>query len=551
VIRSLRIPFIIAVAVACSVDQPLPPPNNPLTATKLCAYSPDPTIDTCTRVKDGTRCHVAIGGGACADDCSLYSSDPTTTPDAYCSGLVDGYVCHNGLGVCGPACTATINGVSGDRVCAALAPNLSCQTNGQCISSPPSQTAFVRLFNASLLPDMTLAPSGLGVQINATQSGQLSAEATLPAGAFDFVVADASGPRAHVTKTLASGQHYIVIFFPLLGGQYDVMFVDAAQPGTPNPDNPWITYRQLVPGLVPQDVAINGQPVLSAVDFRTMPDPIQVAPGMLGVSFAVGPSPAKPPTMVGTAALAMDRSYVIVSWVGDNVLPETAILGAVEGVVARFSPAGLRLANAVYDTVSGLTAALDGLDVLDNQHRTTTSPPGGYMLVAPGTHRLSVRSGPTFLLPDSNVTLTGGRHYAVIAYGKAADLSAPLTARVLIEDPPVSPAAGKIAVRLMHVAASPLFQPATVDLAAGPAMSQATVVSLVAYGDVQPFPAFAEVPLVSPMLLTATFSVTPVPVSGKVTLNAEHALTVIATESAAGQDLMVLDDRGGIRLALP
>lgn len=531
-LRSLRIPFIIAVATACAVDQPLPPPNNPVTADKLCVADDD--------CGDERICHISIGGGACADDCRTHGADA----HSYCAGLVDGYVCQTDLGVCAPSCTATIGGQSGDPLCAALGRDLVCQASGQCLYSPPSQTAFIRVFNATSDKQVELSLGGLGTVVPAVAPGQLSSEVGVASGGRELTVTSGTDILVTGSKVLQPGKRYFVVVHPLLGSGHQAAFVDAEGPGSPAADNPWITYRHFVPGMPAQDVAFNGTAVLKDIGFRVESDAVQVAPG--SGSFAVGPAPGKAATMSGAASLVVDHTYLTVTWVGDGVLPETTIMGREEGVVARFSPAGVRLVNATYDNVSSLTATADGATIADNLQRLTTSPASGYALIAPGSHQLIVRSGVTAVL-NVNADLVANRHYSMLIGGSKSLVATPSVAlfgRFVSDDALVMPAPDKLAIRAAHFAAASGQSDKTLDVAAG----AATVTSLLAFGEVQS--AFAEVPLAATLPITATLMTVPaVMKSFPITTARAVTLLVVGSSTASTPDLWLLDDRGDNKVA--
>ncbi|MCC6809497.1 MAG: hypothetical protein IT381_18860 [Deltaproteobacteria bacterium] len=562
-IRSLRVPFIVIVAVACAVDQPLPPANNPKTVSKLCGPS--------SPCADGLVCHRAIGGGACGEPCAASGA-----PDhGYCGSLVAGYVCHPSLNQCAPACDAAAP--TSDTVCKALGSGYVCKPGGACVFEAESQTAFVTLFNATSAQQADLALSGAGTLITATAPGAISARAMFTAGAHDFTVTNTvSGTLATGSTVFVAGHRYYVVVYLATGVTFEAVVIDAAQPSTPVGQNAWLWYRHLAAGLSAQTFGANGQALFNELSFKAQVDPVQASAS--ASEFSVGPPaptlavpPAKQPrslidvaTMTDTATLVPRKSYVAVTWPGTTgVLPETTIFGE-DGIVARMQAAGLRVADVssadaravkvwldktdaeIQDTMAGITAPPD----LTTAMRLQTAPASGYKLMKKGTHRVIVDVGSSTALSINAQPFSAGATYTIYVHGKLVDPRGP-GAKFLADSDATAPAANNVMWRAINFAA---MNPGTLEVerqVPGPFFA-ITAVPL-AYEAIGPF---RETTLAANVEVEARFigGIPAIVHSSAFTPGAGRFHTVILTGSetnSATDEIVVFDDRGDHQLVSP
>ncbi len=521
-IRSLRVLFIVAVSIACAVDQPLPPANNPSTITSLCGSR--------APCADGQVCNLAVGGGTCLDPCVVDGAPD----DAYCSGIIEGFVCHASLSACAPKCTETVGGLSGDRVCGALGANLACQTSGQCLYVAPSETAFVRVFNATATESAELQMSDFGTLVTATAPGQLSPEVTLPGAAREFTWVNGSTTLASGSVTLAAGRHYYAVLYRVDTG-FAAVFVDDVSPSLPLAGNGWLRYRSLLQGLADQNVFANGQLAASGFGFKQEGDPAQVPGG--AVTLAVGPV-NKPSTMVDAVPFEADRTYLAVTWEGlTGVIPETTVLGRV-GVVGRLRPAGFRVFNATDD--GAVTVTIDGETTLTAAGALTTAPGAGYFLVSKGAHNVQLTVGATTVLDEPLRSFLAGERQTVGAFGASGSYQS----KAFTDEPTMQPAAGKLLARVAHFVST---NQATVDVDQQiPSATLTPITTLLNFGDLS---TFAELPVGDTFSLEARFA-SGLPLiagSNQVTTGQGRVFTALLTGPTGPSStlgVLVLDERG-------
>ncbi len=226
-----RVPLIVAIAIACNIERPLPPPQNPTTvicgSSGACAGEEVRRCTSQASCAEGEVCHLAIGGGVCFAPCGDAQTNGST--DA-CGLIATGYVCQRQAGsVCAPPCA------QGDGVCETLG-DFVCQA-GACAPPPPPG---IRLVNASSATALELFVDDVSVaQITAAGFALEPAQGYLAVTAGEMrVVRVQSG-----ATTVFSGTQTLV-----LGGRYAV------------------TCHDLVPAMV-------GDPAVGCLSIAETPEP--------------------------------------------------------------------------------------------------------------------------------------------------------------------------------------------------------------------------------------------------------------------------------------
>lgn len=445
-VLAARAALAVAVTVACSVDQPLPPANNPASIKLGCVQN-----DQCT---DGLVCHPGIGGGTCVAAC---------TADATCAGIQAGLVCHPQLngGACAPDCSVAVQGQVGDAICTTYGANIGCQS-GRCVALAAPTTAQIRVFNA-LTELGTIAVSvddSTEPLVAAVAVGSLEPQVAtnVLSGTHVFKVADTepAGPIAEFSRDLIAGHRYLLVVHELVVGTPAAAWIDEDEVALPPSGSVALAAANLAPGLPSQDFRFDPtagevSTVAGAIDFRTVR---QVrAPAVEG-TLLIGRALENRATMFAQTTFVNGGRYVALIWGGRALgFVETVVLSTT-GIIARLPTAGVRIANATADLSQVLLS-------LDDETASTAAAPGpqnlgpvagGVVLVPPGEHRVrlwrDVVGGVAFF--DQTVTLTGRESYTFAAYGTLADGAKPLAGVFFDNAPGVTLSPTQSSLRVLH-----------------------------------------------------------------------------------------------------
>jgi len=477
-----RVPLIVAITIACNVTRPLPPPSNPASATLLC----DPVNNACLNADD--ICHVAVGGGTCALPCA---------DDAYCDGIVAGYVCHMDLQVCAPSCSGMINGYTGDAICIALGSDISCGSAGLCVNVPPAQPVGLRIFNGtSLTIDVT--SEGISALAAGLVPGGFTPLRTTVAGARTFNIVDGrTGNTVYngmVTRNLLAGHRYLAFVYKKTAG-YEMDIIEDVPVAPPPSGEAWLQFLNL--DTVEKDLRRDATPpqsLITILGFGEIRGAVSLPAGVY--KLLVGASPGLPATMSIDTEFVSGKSYVVITWANLGLgLPETVFIGADDAVI-RSRPAGIKLVNAIVDAKERLS--IDGVAnsiVLDSVG-FVQGPATGYLPIAPGAHTFATNQGAVV-----STDLADSKHYSVYCYGAQATATPSCS---FVADEPAAPAAlGYVSVRAIHLSNFWREALATVD-ANVPSTSQVITVA-----DFLPYAApseFVALPTASPIVVD-TFNV--------------------------------------------
>ncbi len=448
-------------AIACTPQQPLPNPSNPLSAQVACTNSSE-----CT---GGKVCHLAIGAGTCAAPC---------TTDSYCDGIESGFICQAAAGnVCAPSCLQKIDGLD---VCTTLNASLSCGADGlHCVSSPVADAAYIRVlnaFDADTPQDVFLNQNPL-TTIPIPQ-GQLDPEGyfSVPPDSYDLSVGESStfDPNDFTFPvTVNAGAHYTAVVFDISGAPQNIWLADDA-PYIPA-GQVSIRFTSVCQPLTALDLRMTPtggarQTLIGGVGEQDNRAPVNVAPG--DVTLAIGePADIDFMNVIGLTLLPDHLYSVVASCGGGMALPQASVV-SLDGAAAAMYSVGVRVIDASQS--DGFSLFVDGSPFLATNGHGTVSPSGrNYQPLPPGpTHTLQMMldgapSGASQDITTDTTSATSPLAFNIVCQGLQADGSVSC-------DPAVSEATPQASIRLLNYAPYTYFFAPVPSGATAPAPLDAT-----------------------------------------------------------------------------
>ena len=524
-------------ALACTPSQPLPFPSNPPSVVKACPDTPCGSNQVCNR---------AIGGGTCTAPC---------TTDSGCAGIAAGLVCHPAAvgGVCAPDCNSTVSGLTGNDLCHALEPSLSC-VSGRCAAVAATGQAMVRFFLASAKAStvsIAVDQQPLDPSVAPLAAGVPSAYLPVAAGDHVFSFDFARGRTIDQSITLLSDKHYTVPVYDT-NSSFDSQWFDDDTLFAP-PGRAGLRYFQACPSIGTQDVLFDlgagAQPVVGGVGVNGSPSVADVASG--SGTLEIGDSPGGAPSMIGPAIFVAGQLYTAITWCGGEVsVPPTSVLlspATAPAAFTQYKASAFRLLNASdLDTVI-LTFDARAVRGATTQGAMTLDPKTAYRLLAPGSHTVhlwrdftaegGVPQG-TPAVAEQSFDFAAGSVYSIIVGGQGKIDPSTLKSEIFSETLSPNPAsATQAVVRLLNFASADQTHSAQLSQTAAQVVAVGAPVLYLGDGGDQLFdvsiPTALSVTLGAAVLSTPSLSFTP-----------RTRYTVIATGSASTVTLWVVGLQG-------